>query len=75
VGPLAVAARHDPGCGGVLIVDVSETAVADQHDPGDFHLVAIGLGAPITANGAVLAVMGLAAAVGAGLFRPLGGSP
>ena len=58
VRPLGVAADHDPGRGGVLVAGVFDTAVGDQHDPAEICLVAIGLGAPMAADGAVLVDVG-----------------
>ena len=69
VRPLGDAAGHDPGCGGVLVAGVFETAVGDQHDPAEICLVAIGLGAPVAADGAVSVGVGLVAAVGARPFH------
>ena len=40
-------------------------AVGDQHDPPDLRLIAIGLGAPVAADGAVFVNVGVVAAVGA----------
>ena len=68
VRPLGDTADHDPGCGGVLVAGVFETAVGDQRDPAEICLVAIGLGAPVAADGAVSVGVGLVAAVGAWPF-------
>ena len=46
--------RRRSRCGGVLVAGVFETAVGDQHDAAEIGLVAIGLGAPVAAHGAVL---------------------
>ena len=72
-------AGHDPRRGGVLVAGVFETAVGDQHDPAEIHLVALGLGASMAARGAVFVDVCLVAAVGARTFqgscRPGDGDP
>ena len=63
VRPLLYVALDDSRCGGVLVAGVLETAIADQHDPGEIHLIAIGLGAPVSACGTVVVDVRLVAAV------------
>src|SRR6185369_4863806 len=62
---LAHAAGDDPGRGGVLVADVLQTAVADQHDSAQVGLVAVGCFAPVAAHRAVIVDVALVAAVGA----------
>ena len=62
-------AGHDPCCGRVLVAGVFETAVGDEHDPVEIHLVARRLGAPIAALGAVVVDVYLVAAVGTRSFQ------
>ena len=69
VRSLGVISHQDPGRGGILVARVFDTAVGDQHEPGEIRLVAIGLRAAVAADGAVLVKLGLVAAVGARLAR------
>jgi hypothetical protein len=58
-------ATHDSGRRGVLIAGVFDSAVGDQRDRADVCLVAVGLGAPVTADVAVVVGEGGVSAVGA----------
>src|SRR4029077_18254591 len=55
----------DSGCAGILVAGVLKAAIGDQHDLTDLRLIAIGLGAPVAADGAVFVNVGVVAAVGA----------